>query len=93
MKYLKRFETINDTFIIGDVVTTLPNNEFVGDTNVFAGLTGRIIKYHSGSRHDYDIKFNEFDEINWLRYNEIRFATPEEIKKFELIEKSQNYNL
>jgi len=93
MKYIKHFENINDTFIINDVVTTLAFTKYGGNPNVFPGMTGRIIQYHSGSKHDFDIKFNELNKNQWLRYNGIRFATPEEAEKFELIEKSQKYNL
>ena len=92
MKHIKSFESsiIYQGFKPGDIVTKLVDN--IGNAR-FNNKTGRIIKYHSGSRNDYDVKFNEFYGTYWFRYDEIRFATPEEIEKFEMIEKANKYNL
>lgn len=93
MRYLKKYEIYNnynfkiDNINVGDIyiIKTVMGDELGKITDI----TNK--KYFNYKRFSHDLEEMEFFlvPINIIK----RKATPEEIQKFEILEKSKKYNL
>ncbi len=109
MKYIKKYEDKKDTIIeqkynIGDYVVPY-NNRFYGPLHDYLeNYVGRIVDFRIDDLIDmtykYYIRINfiddlkiHYNEYNYFKEDELRPATQQEIKEYELNNDINKYNL